>query len=112
VIELSTYRFELLRNLQHLMVIGAYRDNEVNSAHPLRSKLETIRQAGAIVQEIVLTPLSCEDLGRLIADSLHCEPEEGVIPLAQLVHEKTGGNPFFAIHYRDLSAVVVCPPTS
>jgi PAS domain S-box-containing protein len=89
-------------DVQHLMVIGAYRDNEVDRTHPLVRKLESIRQAGAIVQEIVLTPLSCEDLGRLIADSLHCEPEngpEGVTPLAQLVHEKTGGNPFFAIQF-------------
>ena len=62
-------------DVQHLMLIGAYRDNEVNSAHPLMRKLEAIRQAGARVQEIVLAPLAREDLGRLIADSLHCEPE-------------------------------------
>ena len=80
------------------MLIGAYRDNEVNSAHPLMRKLEAIRQAGARVQEIILAPLTCEDLGRLIADSLHCEPER-VTPLAQLVHEKTAGNPFFAIQF-------------
>ena len=35
--------------------------------------LEAIRQAGAIVQEIILAPLACEDLGRLIADSLYCD---------------------------------------
>jgi PAS domain S-box-containing protein len=85
-------------DVQHLMLIGAYRDNEVNSGHPLMRQLEAIRQAGAIVQEIVLTPLAREDLGRLIADALHCEPER-VAPLAQLVHEKTGGNPFFAIQF-------------
>src|SRR5277367_1355401 len=95
-------------DVQHLMLIGAYRDNEVNSGHPLMRKLEAIRQAGARVQEILLAPLTCEDLGRLIADSLHCEPEDGstssqtsvrVTPLARLVHEKTGGNPFFAIQF-------------
>src|SRR6266404_3799485 len=39
---------DLLRqpDVQHLMLIGAYRDNEVNSAHPLMRKLEAIRQAG------------------------------------------------------------------
>ena len=46
------------------MLIGAYRDNEVDSAHPLMRKLEAIRQAGAIVHEIVLAPLAREDLGR------------------------------------------------
>src|SRR5580704_12043006 len=43
-------------DVQHLLLIGAYRDNEVNSAHPLMRKLEAIRQAGAIVQDIVLAP--------------------------------------------------------
>jgi PAS domain S-box-containing protein len=85
-------------DVQHLMLIGAYRDNEVNSAHPLMRKLEAIRQAGAIVQEIILAPLAYEDLGHLIADSIHCEPQR-VTPLAQLVHEKTAGNPFFAIQF-------------
>ena len=85
-------------DVQHLMLIGAYRDNEVNSTHPLMRKLEAIRQAGAKVQEILLAPLTSEDLARLIADSLHCEPER-LTPLAQLVHEKTAGNPFFAIQF-------------
>ena len=43
------------------MLIGAYRDNEVNSSHPLMRKLEAIREAGAIVQDIVLAPLTRED---------------------------------------------------
>src|SRR5712692_1299063 len=85
-------------DVQHLMLIGAYRDNEVNSAHPLMLKREGIRKAGAIVQEITLAPLAREDLGRLIGDSLHCQPERAM-PLAQLVHEKTGANPFFAIQF-------------
>ena len=82
-------------DVQHLMLVGAYRDNEVDSAHPLRRRLEAIHQAGATVQEIILTPLARDDLERLIADSLHCAPAP-VGPLAELVHEKTGGNPFFA----------------
>src|SRR6266403_1610708 len=83
-------------DVQHLMLIGAYRDNEVNSAHPLIRKLEAIRKAGAVVHEIILAPLAGEDLGRLIGDALHCEPER-VTALAELIHEKTAGNPFFAI---------------
>ena len=85
-------------DVQHVLLIGAYRDNEVNAAHPLMRKLEAIRQAGARVQEIILAPLAREDLGRLLADALHCEAER-VAPLAQLVHEKTAGNPFFAIQF-------------
>jgi PAS domain S-box-containing protein len=85
-------------DLHHLMLIGAYRDNEVDLAHPLWRKLDAIRQTGARVHEIVLVPLTSEDLGRLLVDALHCEPE-WVTPLAQLVHEKTAGNPFFAIQF-------------
>ena len=61
-------------DLQHLMLIGAYRDNEVDAAHPLTRKLDAIRQAGAQVQEIRLAPLARDDLGQLIADALRCEP--------------------------------------
>jgi predicted ATPase len=50
------------------------------------------------VQDIVLTPLGRGDLTRLLADSRHCEPQRGA-PLAALIHEKTTGNPFFAIQF-------------
>ena len=90
-------------DVQHLMLIAAYRDNEVNSTHPLMRKLEGIRRAGAIVQEIIVAPLAPKDLGGLIADALHSEPER-VTSLAQLVHEKTGGNPFFAIQFLSVLA--------
>ncbi|MEY2607508.1 MAG: hypothetical protein QOH31_5362, partial [Verrucomicrobiota bacterium] len=85
-------------DVHHLMLIGAYRDNEVDSTHSLWRRLEAIRQTGATVHDIVLAPLAREDLGQLIVDSLHCEPECAT-PLAQLVQEKTGGNPFFVIQF-------------
>src|SRR6478672_6985644 len=84
--------------VRHLLLVGAYRDNEVSPSHPLLRTLEAIRKAGARVQEIVLAPLGLDDVSQLIADALHCEPER-VRPLAQLVQEKTGGNPFFAIQF-------------
>ena len=84
--------------VRHLLLVGAYRDNEVSPSHPLLRTLEAIRKAGARVQEIVLAPLGLDDVGQLVADALHCEPERAR-PLAQLVHEKTGGNPFFAIQF-------------
>jgi PAS domain S-box-containing protein len=85
-------------DVQRLLVIGAYRDNEVDSTHPLMRKLDAIRKAGAIVQEISLAPLAQEDLGRLIADALNCTPTVAS-PLAGLVHDKTGGNPLFVIQF-------------
>ena len=85
-------------DVQRLLLIGAYRDNEVDSAHPLMRKLDAVRAAGARVWKIRLTPLAGEDLARLVADTLSCPPRRAA-PLARLVHEKTGGNPFFAIQF-------------
>src|ERR1700676_3970921 len=101
---LDTATLDLLKHLvthpevRHLLLVGAYRDNEVRPSHPLLRTLEAIRKAGARVEEIVLAPLELDDVGRLIADALHCEPERAR-PLAELVQEKTGGNPFFAIQF-------------
>ena len=85
-------------DVQHLLVIGAYRDNEVDTAHPLARKLDDIRKAGASINEIKLAPLSPEDVAQLIADALQSEPE-CVLPLAQLVYNRTAGNPFFTIQF-------------
>ena len=85
-------------DLRHLLLIGAYRDNELDVSHPLRRKLDAIRHAGAPVQEIRLGPLLRDDLEQFVADALRCTPERAA-PLVQLVHEKTGGNPFFTIQF-------------
>jgi predicted ATPase len=85
-------------DLRNLFLIGAYRDNEVTAAHPLMRKLDAIKSAGGKVEEIALGPLTREHLGQLIADALRCESERSA-PLAELVHDKTGGNPFFAIQF-------------
>jgi PAS domain S-box-containing protein len=101
---LDTATLDLLEHLvshsevRNLLLVGAYRDNEVGLTHPLMLTLEAIRKAGAAVQEIVLAPLGLDDIVRLVADALRCEPERA-LPLAQLVHEKAGGNPFFAIQF-------------
>ncbi|HTB13104.1 MAG TPA: sigma 54-interacting transcriptional regulator [Bryobacteraceae bacterium] len=85
-------------DVQHLLLIGAYRDNEVSPSHPLLRTLEAIHKARVRVQDILLAPLGINDVGRLLADALRCAPER-TRPLAQLVHEKTGGNPFFTIQF-------------
>src|SRR6516164_5298148 len=84
-------------DLRHLLLIGAFRDNEVTAAHPLMRKLEALRATGR-VQDIKLAPLTINDLGNLVADSLRCDAEQAD-PLAGLVHVKTDGNPFFVIQF-------------
>jgi predicted ATPase/signal transduction histidine kinase len=100
----DTASLALLTNLlidgdtRHLLIIGAYRDNEVDAAHPTVRALEAARRGGARIRDIVLEPLAAEDLGRLVADTVHASPAEAA-PLASLVRDKTGGNPFFAIQF-------------
>src|SRR5262249_30368546 len=78
--------------LRNLLLIGAYRDNEVTAKHPLMRKLDAIRTAGGKAAEITLGPLGREHLAQLIADALCCGWERSA-PLARLVHQKTNGNP-------------------
>ncbi|MEM5383134.1 AAA family ATPase [Paraburkholderia phymatum] len=85
-------------NLRYLMLIGAYRDNEVDATHPLTARLQAVRNAGAKVGEIRLAPLTHEHIGSLIADALHCAPDS-IEPLTRLVRDRTGGNPFFVIQF-------------
>ena len=103
---LDVATLELLEDLlthpdvRHLLLVGAYRDNEVTAAHPLVRMLEAVRATGR-VRDIKLGPLSTENLRELLAELLRCNAER-VDPLAALVHAKTDGNPFFVIQFLHL----------
>ncbi|MBI3512702.1 MAG: AAA family ATPase [Proteobacteria bacterium] len=83
---------------RQLLLIGAYRSNEVAPSHPLMLTVEAIRNNGAAVHDLALAPLTDAQLGQLVTDTLACPPERA-LPLAQLLEAKTGGNPFFAIQF-------------
>ncbi|WP_338697608.1 AAA family ATPase [Bradyrhizobium sp. 26S5] len=85
-------------NLRHLLLIGAYRHNEVEAGHLLTRKLDAIRNGGAQVREISLPPLTRDAVEQFTAEALRCERVRAA-PFAQLIHEKTGGNPFFVIQF-------------
>jgi PAS domain S-box-containing protein len=101
---LDTATLEMLEHLathsevKHLLLVGAYRDNEVGPSHPLRRIFGTIRGAGRRVQEIVLAPLTRGAIEQMVADSLDCSRVDAR-PLALLIHERTAGNPLFAIQF-------------
>lgn len=81
--------------IQYLLLLGAYRDNEVSASHPLalsRQKLQQIK--GDVIHEICLQPLSLDQVNCLIHDTLQ-NPPQSVDDLSRLVWQKTGGNPFF-----------------
>jgi predicted ATPase/signal transduction histidine kinase len=79
---------------RYFLTIAAYRDNEVGPTHALMQTVEAIRQSGVPVTEINLTPLEPEHLTQLVSETLHQEARS-VAPLANLLFEKTAGNPFF-----------------
>jgi predicted ATPase/signal transduction histidine kinase len=79
----------------HLLIIAAYRDNEVISAHPLIQVLDEIQQSQTVVTSIILSPLTIEDLNDFVADSLCLEPELSR-PMGEFIHRITQGNPFFS----------------
>ncbi len=78
----------------NLLLIGAYRDNEVNSSHPLMLTVLDIWRTETTVNTINLNPLQPADLNLLIADTLNCK-DTVALPLTELVYQKTQGNPFF-----------------
>jgi PAS domain S-box-containing protein len=82
----------------HCLIILAYRDNEVNPIHPFIQTLSQIQtvmeERGGKITQITLSPLKLEDTTQLLADTLHLLPST-VKPLADLLHNKTQGNPFF-----------------
>ncbi|MGB3652818.1 MAG: AAA family ATPase, partial [Rivularia sp. (in: cyanobacteria)] len=82
----------------YLLLIGAYRDNEVFPAHPLMLTLEEISKAQGNINTIILAALSEESLNQLVADTLNCQPLISQ-PLTQLIYQKTQGNPFFSTQF-------------
>ncbi|MEH2195795.1 MAG: AAA family ATPase [Nostoc sp.] len=89
---------------KHLLFIGAYRDNEVSAAHPLIQRIEDIKNVGIVVNNIVLQPLDLDNVTQLVTEALQqtdINNEESsnfgnkIIQLAELISNKTGGNPFF-----------------
>ncbi len=82
----------------HLLVIGAYRDNEVALGHPLLAWIDALRRRAAVDAtplELEVAALGRAEVERLLADTFARAPAE-LQPLTALVCEKTGGNPFFA----------------
>ncbi len=79
---------------QYLLIIGAYREQEVDANHPVMLTAEAIRKAGGTVSAIALSPLDINSVNQFVADTLNCEPEKS-LNLAELLFEKTAGNPFF-----------------
>jgi len=79
---------------QHLLIIGAYRDNEVDSSHPFIMAVDELQKANAAINTIELANLQLEDVNHLLQDSLKCFAKL-TQPLTGLIYQKTQGNAFF-----------------
>lgn len=79
---------------RHILLLGAYRDNEVDSAHPLVKTLAKIVGMGVEAEQIVLAPLNEADICKMIEGTFNC-PIDDAGSLAGICIGKTGGNPFF-----------------
>lgn len=84
--------------VRHLLLIGAYRDNETQTDHPLMNAASALEANGVPVRRIALPPLPPAALIELTADTLHV-PRARAEPLARLLQDKTNGNPFFLIQF-------------
>ena len=86
--------FMLARERRYNLVLGTYRDNEVDNTHPLTQFVKELKQAGIPVEILRLEPLDLSQSTAMVAGVLG-QTETAVAPLAGIVFEKTGGNPFF-----------------
>jgi predicted ATPase/class 3 adenylate cyclase len=80
--------------LSHILLIGAYRDNEVDEIHPLRQFLNNMEAQRKAIHTLSLGPLTTEHFEDLFKDSFNREALV-IKPFAELVHKRTEGNPFF-----------------
>ena len=82
----------------YLLLLGAYRDNEVFPAHPLMLTLAELEKQQAAISTITLASLSVHHINQLIAETFSCTVEQSQ-PLTELVYQKTQGNPFFTTQF-------------
>jgi predicted ATPase/signal transduction histidine kinase/CheY-like chemotaxis protein len=82
--------------LRYLLIVAAYRDGEIGPLHPLRRGLDRLAASGAALKEISLRALPLSDLAQLVSE-LASVPYPEALPLAQVIHDKTAGNPFFVV---------------
>ncbi|MBC7884324.1 MAG: AAA family ATPase, partial [Saprospiraceae bacterium] len=77
-----------------VLIIGAYRNNEVDEFHPLSFMINQIKKENVYIEEISLQPLDQSTTIQIVADSFAI-PLNDAKELGRHVYSKTKGNPFF-----------------
>jgi predicted ATPase/signal transduction histidine kinase len=88
----------LMESKGYLLLLGAYRDNEVSPSHPLILMLAKLKQSKSVINKITLAPLTFADTNQLVADTLHCITD-GAKPLTESIDLKAHGNPLFITQF-------------
>lgn len=79
-----------------LLLIGAYRDNEVDAQHGLTLLINELQKNGIVIPDLKVKPLPFEDVRTMMEDTLH---QQDVEEVSRLIFEKTKGNAFFTIQF-------------
>lgn len=84
----------MLSDLKYLLIITAYRDNEVDGAHPFMVMAKGLKEKEVKVKSLILRSLVLKDVAKLTAATLSSDIKQ-ITPLAEILYSKTDGNPFF-----------------
>lgn len=91
-------RISLESEIQSLLIVGAYREDEVQDSHPLALQIREMEEMGIVIMKIKIGNLSSSDVKSLVAEALGMEDKEDAVEtLATTVHKKTRGNAFFVL---------------
>ncbi|HET7809186.1 MAG TPA: AAA family ATPase [Steroidobacteraceae bacterium] len=77
-----------------LLVIASCRDNEVVATHPFMVAVKELERRGVPVHTVQVGALGWSDITQFVSDQIHIDADAAA-PLAEIIREKTGGNPFF-----------------
>lgn len=92
--------FMTSRDEGHMLLIGAYRDNEVDALHPLIALRDRLLAGGLRLPTLALGPLTEAQVGRIVSAAMRVAPAD-CVALTRLCFAKTGGNPFFLNQFLD-----------
>jgi predicted ATPase/signal transduction histidine kinase/tRNA A-37 threonylcarbamoyl transferase component Bud32 len=81
-------------DIAYLLVVVAYRDNEVDVGHHLLHSFDIMQKQGARINSVILPALEVDEVNQLVADTTRSDLDNS-LPLAELCYKKTRGNPFF-----------------
>jgi histidine kinase len=84
--------------IHHMLVIGAYRINEVDPTHPLIHSLNAIGKTSLPIIKIQIYNLEKFHVNQLVADAFATNLQQGN-DLTELLYDKTQGNAFFLTHF-------------